>query len=116
VLWGDPASSVGLDTHELRITVPGGVHPASVVALNADADKQLELAILTDQGVYLAKLDSTRVYNVAKEPVIDAGAVRGEIHSADVDDDGLPDLVFSDGVALRWALAIPNNPGPGTQP
>lgn len=80
-----------------------------VAALNADDDPRLELAVLTDRGVYLAKLDENGAFLPVSDPVIQAVG-GGRIEAADVNADGLDDLLFQDasGLGLHVFLAVPN--------
>jgi hypothetical protein len=107
VLWGmGSASRIGA---EGRVRVSGDARPLSVVALNANADSRLELALFTDRGVFIAAQREPRIYDAPSTPVIAVQAVQGEIRAADLDADGLPDLVYSDGFNVHWAFAVPNH-------
>ena len=88
-----------------QILVPeGGGFPNDLAPLNADVDPQLELALLTEEGVYLVDVDADGVATTGDELVIDVFGAR-RATAADVNRDGAWDLVISDDVLSRVFVA-----------
>jgi len=95
VYWG---SMNGIDLTE-RSPLPtplDGNRATSVAAINADADKQLELAVLTDSGVYIANLAATAHQFEPQLQLAVPVPGGGQIVSSDVNADGIDDLIFTD--------------------
>jgi hypothetical protein len=106
--WGSPGGPSLFDPMPSTIMI-AGPHITDAASLNADADPALEIAILTDEGVALVKLEpESRTFGVPKL-MTDLRAARGSIRAADVDEDGLADLLYHDGETLHVLLAIPNS-------
>jgi VCBS repeat protein len=91
--------------------------PFSAAALNTDDDPALELAILADTGVYLAKLGAGRQLSLATAPAVKPFArnrfIPGEIFAADVNNDGVTDLVINQPPDVHAVIAGVRGKSPG---
>lgn len=99
VYWGD--GNTLSPTASSSLVLPAGVeHLVNAVPVHADADPALELAVLTDQGVYVCELDQARRFSTACRQLPGIPGLRRskdgaeQLRIADVNRDGLDDLVI----------------------
>jgi hypothetical protein len=98
-----------------ELTVPRAEDRAhySAAAFKADADPELELAVLTDEGV--VRFDLARgergpaVFLRSVSYAETSGFPFGTIESADLNHDGLPDLAFTDRAQIHTRLLRGHN-------
>lgn len=88
----------------------------SAVALNADLDRRLEIALSSLAGVWMVDQDDAGAFAVLGDaPVIDLrGAAR--MAAADLNGDGLSDLIFATRESVHVSLAIPHDEAIGGTP
>jgi hypothetical protein len=107
VYWGN-GTGFDAQTPSVVPAFPGATLRVSAAALNADEDKRMELAVLTDAGVYVTNFDDGGAFDTPGAPVV---FVTGRsLQAADVNADGLADLLFLDerGEQAFVYLAVPN--------
>jgi hypothetical protein len=114
VFWGKSDGS-GFEASGATPLPPFADGPiaTSIAALNADGDKQLELAVATYAGVYLFDLASNAAGASLRQfgpPVLAVPQPARDILASDVNIDGLGDLVFNDpdGTQVFVYTAEPN--------
>src|SRR5262249_20488876 len=97
VYWNDGGAFNA--TSVTGVPPPEGVKTIyAVTTIQADADPEPELALVTDRGIWIADIQSGRRIVVRDTPAfIGKGSEVGEfgrMFAADVDSDGLEDLVL----------------------
>lgn len=106
VVWNDGAGLDAASAVSATLPVDGPLH--DVVAINADADPQLELAIMAGMGVHIAQLEGGRTF-AAPQLVVPLYGAAGRMVAADLDQDGLDDLAIStSGGEVRLFTAVPS--------
>lgn len=86
-----------------------GDPPRAAAALNVDLDPELELAILTGAGVVLSQLGDDGLFEPPGAPIIERLILGLQtMVTADVNNDGLDDLIFTDGSSVAVYAAIPH--------
>jgi hypothetical protein len=110
VFWGTPQGMTPFSEMGSNVVLDPSVSPIESVSINADADPTRQIAVLTDSGVFLAKLEvGTRTFATPRlVSGMSSGASRGSIRASDVNQDGLADLVYSDEGSVHVFLAIPH--------
>ena len=108
-LAGVPVDGIGHTTITSSPTL-------AVTAVNADADVDLELALLTTAGVFLADRDAAGGWTARSVPAIGpdqlgAPIIWARLAAGDVDGDGLEDLLVA-GLDIRVFLAVPHGSAP----
>jgi len=118
VLWDaqpfDPANP-NLNTNGFAATTPIAVEGANViaaVAVDVDADRALELLLMTETDLRLGDISKERGFeqrtDVDGNPVVvleRSFSKQGKLVVADVNGDGLQDILVSDGARLTTLLA-----------
>jgi hypothetical protein len=86
--------------------LPAGVAPFAVAEANLDRDPEVELAIVTSGGLYAAKRTAGATFEVQGSPLTSAAVATpaSALVAADLDGDGLDDLIFDGDDALHVFL------------
>ena len=105
VFWNDSGTLGGtfteLDTTEVV---------RSAVAVNADQDPDLEIVLLGDNGTAVVDIDRSAGFT---NPRFLADSLGTKIVSADVNRDGVPDLVVANGRTAKLLLGVAGSVGGG---
>jgi hypothetical protein len=97
-----------LDPSPTVVKVPDGTKLTSWAALNADGDREKELALVTDKGVFLAKLDPGGTsFTVSTKPLTGVPAVGNVIACGDIDGDGIDDIALGGLSVLQVFRGLP---------
>ncbi len=100
--------SGGLDPAPVRVEAPAGTQLLAWAALNADADPRREIAMLTDKGVFLAKLDAgARTFTVSTKPLSGVAPTGNVIACGDIDGDGIDDMAIAGAGVLQVFRGLP---------
>jgi hypothetical protein len=95
-----------LDPTPATVEPPSGTQLLGWAALNADADRPKEIAMLTDKGIFLVKLDTqARTFTVPTQPIL--SATGSGIACGDVNGDAIDDIVVAGGGVLQIFRGIP---------
>nr|HEX4316629.1 VCBS repeat-containing protein [Kofleriaceae bacterium] len=103
VMFGDGAG--GFATTAVLPSAGAG-EPFDVVALNVDADPELELAVVYQQGVYVFD-QGARAFTPAAAPILPLSSFEATIAAADLDGNGTTDLVVNDNGSVHVLVAAP---------
>jgi hypothetical protein len=95
-----------LDPTPLGVPLPDGASLVAATTLNADQDTQLEVALLTSAGVFIADLAAEgNHFTVGAKPVL--ATTGNSIAAGDVNGDGLDDLAISGAGVVQVFKGVP---------
>jgi hypothetical protein len=109
IYWNDNGS-ISLDNAS-AVPIPDSViHVIAAAPLQADDDEALELAVFTDEGVLICHLDGRTFGDTCDQHTVGEGFFRSELGGerlqvADINNDGLDDVIIGDGAQIFIGLA-----------
>lgn len=97
-----------LDAAPVRVEAPPGTQLLAWAPLNADADVARELAVLTDKGVFLAKLSADHASFTMAAKALAGIATQGNVLACgDIDGDGIDDIAIAGAGVLQIFRGLP---------
>jgi FG-GAP-like repeat len=97
-----------LDPLPARVDPPSGARLFAWAALNADADPQREIALLTDKGVFVAKLGADHhSFTIAAKPLTGVATQGNVLACGDIDGDGIDDMAIAGAGVLQVFRGLP---------